>query len=89
VNGCSDGEEKKRAMIPLSENPDDPEVDRGRWFASVAPWSPQAARANDDWHSPAEWLNKHRYHDNLLRNLLVSASLAGFHGKASPLHTPA
>src|SRR5436190_17877982 len=29
---------KKRATIHLSENPDDPEVDHGRWFASLAPW---------------------------------------------------
>jgi hypothetical protein len=42
------------------------------------PWGPEAARANGDWHSPAERLNRHRYHDNWLHNLLVSASLAGY-----------
>jgi len=42
------------------------------------PWGPQAQRANGGWRSPAERLNQHRYHDNWLQNLLVSASLAGF-----------
>jgi hypothetical protein len=42
------------------------------------PWNPATARANDGWRSPAERVNKHRYHDNWLQNLLVSASLAGF-----------
>jgi hypothetical protein len=42
------------------------------------PWGPEARRDNGDWHSPAERLNRHRYHDNWLHNLLVSASLAGY-----------
>ena len=42
------------------------------------PWSPETQRANDGWHSPAERLNQHYYHDNWLHNLLVSASLAGY-----------
>lgn len=42
------------------------------------PWHPATARANDGWRSPAERLNKHRYHDDWLQNLLVSASLGGF-----------
>ena len=42
------------------------------------PWHPATARANDGYESPAERLNKHRYHDNWLDNLLVSASLAGY-----------
>jgi len=42
------------------------------------PWHPATARANGGWRSPAERVNKHRYHDNWLHNLLVSASLAGF-----------
>ena len=42
------------------------------------PWSPATARANGGWQSPAERLNRHRYHDNWLHNLLVSASLAGY-----------
>jgi hypothetical protein len=45
---------------------------------NFTPWSPEAQRANGDWHSPAERLNQHRYHDNWLHNLLVSASLTGF-----------
>jgi hypothetical protein len=42
------------------------------------PWNPATTRANGGWRSPAERVNKHRYHDNWLHNLLVSASLAGF-----------
>lgn len=42
------------------------------------PWHPAVARANQDWRSPAERLNQHRYHDNWLQNLLVSASLGGY-----------
>ena len=42
------------------------------------PWSPATTRANNGRHCPAERLNQHRYHDNWLENLLVSASLAGF-----------
>jgi hypothetical protein len=41
-------------------------------------WSPQAERDNGGWRSPAERLNQHRYHDNWLQNLLVSASLGGY-----------
>jgi len=41
-------------------------------------WSPQAERDNGGWHSPAERLNQHRYHDDWLQNLLVSASLGGY-----------
>jgi hypothetical protein len=42
------------------------------------PWNPATARANDGWHSPAERLNEHRYHEDWLQNLLISASLGGF-----------
>jgi hypothetical protein len=42
------------------------------------PWNPQTARANQGWRSPAERLNRHRYHDGWLHNLLVSASLGGY-----------
>lgn len=45
---------------------------------NFAPWSPATAKANDDWRSPAERLNRHRYHDDWLQNLLISASLGGF-----------
>ena len=45
---------------------------------NFSPWGPEAKRDNEDWESPAERLNRHRYHDNWLHNLLVSASLAGY-----------
>jgi hypothetical protein len=48
------------------------------------PWSPAATRANGGWRSPAERLNKHRYHDDWLQNLLVSASLAGYRRRTPP-----
>jgi hypothetical protein len=55
---------------------------------NFAPWGPVTARANDDWHSPAERLNQHRYHDNWLHNLLVSTSLAGYRRTTNPPQTP-
>jgi hypothetical protein len=42
------------------------------------PWGPEAVRDNDGWRSPAERLNAHRYHDDWLQNLQVSASLGGY-----------
>jgi hypothetical protein len=45
---------------------------------NFAPWSPATAKANAGWRSPAERLNRHRYHDNWLINLMVSGSLAGY-----------
>jgi hypothetical protein len=42
------------------------------------PWGPEAVRENGGWHSPAERLNGHRYHDDWLQNLQVSASLGGY-----------
>jgi hypothetical protein len=42
------------------------------------PWHPAVARANGGWRCPAERLNRHRYHDDWLHNLLVSASLGGY-----------
>jgi hypothetical protein len=41
------------------------------------PWHPATMRANGRWRCPAERLNQHRYHDDWLQNLLVSASLGG------------
>ena len=41
-------------------------------------WHPATARANEGWCCPAERLNQHRYHDDWLQNLLVSASLGGY-----------
>ena len=42
------------------------------------PWHPATTRANGGWRCPAERLNRHRYHDDWLQNLLVSASLGGY-----------
>ena len=42
------------------------------------PWHPVVVRANNGWDSSAVRLNQHRYQDNWLHNLLVSASLAGY-----------
>lgn len=42
------------------------------------PWHPAVARAHGGHESPAVRLNQHRYQDNWLHNLLVSASLAGY-----------
>lgn len=47
-------------------------------LSNFAPWHPATARTNDGWQSPAERLNRHRYHDCWLQNLLVSASLDGY-----------
>jgi hypothetical protein len=45
---------------------------------NFAPWHPAVACDHNGWNSPAECLNKHRYHSNWLQNLLVSASLGGY-----------
>lgn len=42
------------------------------------PWGPEAERDNGGWRCPAERLNRHRYHDDWLHNLLASASLGGY-----------
>jgi hypothetical protein len=42
------------------------------------PWGPEAVRDNAGWHSPAERLNGHCYHDDWLQNLQISASLGGY-----------
>jgi hypothetical protein len=52
------------------------------------PWHPATARANAGWRSPAERLNRHRYHDDWLQNLLVSASLGGYHRRKHSPHNP-
>lgn len=45
---------------------------------NFTPWHRVTARKNQGWHSPAERLNQHRYHDCWLQNLLISASLGGY-----------
>jgi hypothetical protein len=49
---------------------------------NFTPWHPATADNNEGWQSPAEYLNGHRYHDNWLQNLLVSASLGGYRNHA-------
>ena len=44
---------------------------------NFAPWNPATTKNNGGWISPAERLNRHRYHDNWLQNSMVSASLGG------------
>jgi hypothetical protein len=46
---------------------------------NFSPWHPATTRINNGWQSPAERINQHRYHDNWLQNLLISASLGGEH----------
>jgi hypothetical protein len=45
---------------------------------NFTPWSPQAQRRNQGHQSPAQRLNRHRYHTCWLQNLLISASLGGY-----------
>jgi hypothetical protein len=45
---------------------------------NFTPWHPATMRANQGWRCPAERLNRHRYHDSWLQNLLISASLGGY-----------
>jgi hypothetical protein len=47
-------------------------------LANYVPWHPAVARANEGWRCPAERFNRHRYHDDWLQNLLISASLGGY-----------
>jgi hypothetical protein len=47
-------------------------------LCNFTPWNPATTRNNQGWRSPAEQLNRHRYHDSWLQNLLVSASLGGY-----------
>ena len=55
---------------------------------NFGPWGPEAERANGGWRSPAERLNQHRYPDDWLDNLLVSASLGGYRRGMDPPHNP-
>lgn len=47
---------------------------------NFAPSNPLTVKKYGGLQSPAERLNKHRYHDSWLQNLLISASLGGFRG---------
>ncbi len=44
---------------------------------NFAPSNPQTIRKYQNYQSPAERLNKFRYHENWLHNLMISASLGG------------
>jgi hypothetical protein len=57
-------------------------------LTNFRPWHPAVARVNGGWRCPAERLNKHRYHDDWLQNLLASASLGGYHRKVAPPPNP-
>jgi hypothetical protein len=45
---------------------------------NFTPWHPATTRRDDDRRCPAERLNRHRYHDCWLQNLLTSASPGGY-----------
>jgi hypothetical protein len=45
---------------------------------NFAPCNPRTVKLHNGWKSPAERLNRFRYHDNWLHNLLASASLGGY-----------
>jgi hypothetical protein len=45
---------------------------------NFAPSNPQTVKKHDGYLSPAERLNRFRYHDTWLHNLLISASLGGY-----------
>lgn len=45
---------------------------------NFAPCNPRTVKQHNGFQSPAERLNRYRYHDNWLHNLLASASLGGY-----------
>ncbi len=55
-------------------------------LANYAPWHPAVTLENEGWRRPAERLNRHRYHDDWLQNLLISASLGGY--RSNPPQNP-
>jgi len=52
------------------------------------PWHPAVARAHGGWRCPAERVDRQRYHDDWLQNLLASASLGGYRQRGAPPPTP-
>lgn len=67
---------------------DSAELGIGGWalIHNFAPCSPHTVRKHEGRKSPAERLNRFRYHDNWLQNLLISASLRGYrHAPPNPL----
>lgn len=57
-------------------------------LSNFRPWHPAVAKANGGWNCPVERLNRHRYHDDWLQNLLASASLGGYRRRITPPPTP-
>jgi hypothetical protein len=47
-------------------------------LVNFRPWHPVVARDSGGWQCPAGRLNRHRYHDGWLQNLLVAASPGGY-----------
>jgi hypothetical protein len=47
-------------------------------LANFAAWHPAVTRAKDGRRCPDERLNRQRYHDDWLQNLLICASLGGY-----------
>ena len=45
---------------------------------NFAPCNPRTVMKHEGWCSPAERVNRFRYHENWLQNLLISASMGGF-----------
>ncbi|MFZ3047907.1 MAG: hypothetical protein WA151_18495, partial [Desulfatirhabdiaceae bacterium] len=45
---------------------------------NFAPSNPRTIQKHQNFKSPAERLNKFRYHENWLHNWMISASLGGF-----------
>jgi len=52
---------------------------------NFAPCNPTTVKRHDGWKCPAEWINKSKYHDNWLQNLLTSSSMGGFRHPPNPL----
>jgi hypothetical protein len=57
-------------------------------LSNFRPWHKAVAKSNGDRRCPAERLNRHRYHDDWLQNLLASASLGGYRRRIAPPPTP-
>lgn len=45
---------------------------------NFAPWNPRTIKMHHGYQSPAERLNRSRYSENWLENLLISASMGGY-----------
>lgn len=52
---------------------------------NFAPCNPTTVKRHDGWRCPAEWINKSRYHENWLQNLLTASSMGGFRHPPKPL----